>query len=189
MKGGKGGSSTPSYKEVVASRGKKPLETVREVGVAREQSTEKGTGEPIEKGQYSTNGIEGEDKIQGTKDKKSKGRCKPKTDTTPKVILNNSELQAHREHMGTYAIICKFMRLSPTEKELQSWIKCHWKPKRSIDLHLGSKGFFTVVFTNIEDNDRVFEGGPYFYATAGLYMRPWTIKFVPEKESFTSMPV
>jgi len=84
------------------------------------------------------------------------------------------------EHMGNYAIICKFMGLFPTEKALQTWIKYHWKPKGGIDLYLGSKGFFTVVFSNIEDKDRIFEGGPYFYATTSLYMRPWMINFVPE---------
>ena len=86
-------------------------------------------------------------------DKNQKGPCKPKAEITPRVVLNNPELQAHREHMQTYAIICKFMGLWPTEKALQTWIKYHWKPKGSIDLHLGSKGFFTVVFINIEDKD------------------------------------
>jgi len=33
---------------------------------------------------------------------------------------------------------------------------------------------------NIEDKDRVFEGGPYFYAATGLYMQPWMMNFVPE---------
>lgn len=81
--------------------------------------------------------------------------------------------------MKTYAIICKFMGLWSTEKALKTWIKYHRKPKGSIELHLGSKGFFTMVFTSIEDKDRVFEGGPYFYAATGLYMRPWKMNFVP----------
>ena len=46
-----------------------------------------------------------------------------------------------------------------------------------------------MVFTNLEDKDRVFEGGPYFYAAAGLYMRPWAMNFVLEQEKFTSAPV
>eukprot|EP00253_Pinus_taeda_P034636 PITA_34636 len=154
MKGGRGGGSTPSYKEAVASRGKKPLENARGTGVEGKRITEEETKEPIDKDQY------------GIKDK-----------------------EAHREHMGTYPIICKFMGLWPTEKALQSWIKYHWEPKGSIDLHLGSKVFFTVVFTNIEDKDKIFEGGPYFYVAAGLYMRPWMMNFVPEKETFTSVPV
>lgn len=56
-------------------------------------------------------------------------------------------------------------------------------------MHLGAKGFFTVVFTNLEDKDRIFDGGPYFMASAGLYMRPWKANFTPEKESFTQVPV
>jgi len=27
-----------------------------------------------------------------------------------------------------------------------------------------------VAFTNIEEKERVFEGGPYFYVVVGLYM-------------------
>eukprot|EP00253_Pinus_taeda_P013643 PITA_13643 len=152
--GGQGGGSTPSYKEALASRGKKPLEDVREIGVEGKKSTEVGTEEPTEKDQNCT-----------------------------------KYKEAYREHMGTYAIICKFMGLWPTEKALQSWIRYHWKPKGSIDLHLGSKGFFMVVFTNIEDKDKIFEGGPYFYVVVGLYMRPWVMNFVLEKKTFTLVPV
>ena len=128
----------------------------------------------------STKENEEEDKKQGEKNKAQKGPCKPKAEVTPRVVLNDPALEAHRDHMRTYAIICKFMGLWPTEKALQAWIKYHWKPKGSIDLHLGSKGFFIVVFTNIKDKDRVFEGEPYFYATAGIDMRPWVMNFVPE---------
>lgn len=46
-----------------------------------------------------------------------------------------------------------------------------------------------MVFSNIEDKDRIFEGGPYFYAASSLYMRPWMMNFVPEWETFTSVPV
>ena len=35
----------------------------------------------------------------------------------------------------------------------------------------------------------MFEGEPYFYAAAGLYMRPWMMNFVPERETFTSVLV
>lgn len=69
--------------------------------------------------------------------KAQKGPCKPKAEVTPRVVLNDPALQAHRDHMRTYAIICKFMAVWPIEKALQSWIKYNWKPKGSIDLHLG----------------------------------------------------
>eukprot|EP00253_Pinus_taeda_P024856 PITA_24856 len=40
----------------------------------------------------------------------------------------------------------------------------------------------------MENRDRIF-GGPYFFAVVGLYMRPWTMNFVPEQETFTLVPV
>lgn len=57
-----------------------------------------------------------------------------------------------------------------TEKALEKWIRNCWKPKGEINLHPRSKGFFTMVFTNLEDKDRVFKGGPYFFAATCLYM-------------------
>ena len=54
---------------------------------------------------------EEEDKEQGTKDKAQKGPFKTKAEITPRVFLNDLALQAHKDHMLTYAIICKFMGL------------------------------------------------------------------------------
>jgi hypothetical protein len=58
-----------------------------------------------------------------------------------------------------------------------------------VELHLDSKGFFTTIFLNLEDRDRVFEGGPYFHASSGLYMQPWKENFSREKERFKKVPV
>lgn len=54
---------------------------------------------------------------------------------------------------------------------------------------MGSKGFFTTVFMNFEDRNKIFEGGSYFHASAGLYMRPWKENFSPEKDTFKSISV
>ena len=101
----RGGSSTPFYKEVVANKGKKPLESGRgntkEGGKNKEEETEN-----IKlKENDGIKDKEDNDKKQGTKDKKQKGPCKPKAEITPRVILNDPALQVHREHMQTYAII------------------------------------------------------------------------------------
>lgn len=71
------------------------------------------------------------------------------------------------------------------ERALHMWIRSHWTPKGETHLHLGSKGFFIVVFMSLEDKDKVFEGDPYLYATTGLYMRPWKMNFVLERATFT----
>eukprot|EP00253_Pinus_taeda_P026030 PITA_26030 len=157
MDGCIGGSSTPSYREVVVNKSKASPDPSRGNTMEGGKSGEKEIENNKEKEKDGTKDKEENDKKQGTKDRKQQGPCKPKVEVTP--------------------------------RDLQTWIRYHWKPKGSIDLHLGSKGFFTVVFANIEDKGRVFERGPYFYVAAGLYMRPWMMNFVPERETFTSIPV
>jgi hypothetical protein len=67
---------------------------------------------------------------------------------------------------------------------LIKWIQYWWKPRGHYDLPLGSKGFFTIILHNSKDRNRIFDGGPYFYNSASLFLRFWTKKFSPEKEDF-----
>ena len=73
--------------------------------------------------------------------------------------------------MRERAIICKFMSIWSSERALKGWIQAKWNPKGAIELQLGSKGFFTIIFSLLEDKDKFFEGGPYFFNSVGLYMR------------------
>lgn len=125
MEARRGGSSTPSYKDVVTSRGKKPLENDSSTEEERRGIPNEKIGGTRTKKKKDAKDKEEEDKIQEAKDKKQKGPCKPKAEISPKVVLNDLALRAHRDHMRTYAIICKFMGLWPTEKALQTWIKYH----------------------------------------------------------------
>jgi hypothetical protein len=79
----------------------------------------------------------------------------------------------------------KFLGLWPSERDLVKWIHHWWRPKGHYDLQLGSKGFFTIIFHNIEDRNRIFDGGPYFFNSARLFLRFWTEKFSLEKEDFS----
>lgn len=81
------------------------------------------------------------------------------------------------------------MGIWPTEGALNLWIQNKWTPKGEIKLQLGSKGFFIVIFDLLEDRYRIFEGGPYFYNSVGLYMRFWKDNFTLEKENFMRVPV
>lgn len=54
---------------------------------------------------------------------------------------------------------------------------------------MGSKVFFTIIFNNIEDQENIFQGGPYFINSAGLFMKPWVPRFDPKKEYFSYLPV
>ena len=86
--------------------------------------------------------------------------------------------------MKERALIGKFVGIWPSEKTLTWWINTTWKPQGHYDLQLGAKGFFIVIFFN-EDRTRIFESGPYFFNSAGLFLRPWKERFNPDKENLT----
>ena len=60
------------------------------------------------------------------------------------------------------ALIGKFVGVWAREKDLVCWIQSTWSPKGNYDLQLGAKGFFTIIFFNQEDPDRILEGGHIF---------------------------
>eukprot|EP00253_Pinus_taeda_P032209 PITA_32209 len=128
----------------MASKGKKPVEEDRDPPAEKQRIREKEREESESKENSNNKESKEVDKEQGTKDKTQRGPCKPKTTITPRIVLNDPALQAHRDHMYTYAIIYE---------------------------------------------DKVFEGGPYFYAVAGMYMKHWIVNFVLERETFTSVSI
>lgn len=90
--------------------------------------------------------------------------------------------------MKYHAMICKFFGVWLSEKDLTRWIQQKWQPLGHIELKLGAKGFFIVIFSNLQDKERVFENGPYFYY-AGLFMRYWEECYNPDKEKILAAPV
>lgn len=52
------------------------------------------------------------------------------------------------------------MGIWPSKKALVWWINTHWEPKGHLDLKLGLKGLFTMIITNLEDKNCIFEIGP-----------------------------
>ncbi len=75
------------------------------------------------------------------------------------------------------------------KKELECWIQHNWKPKGVVDLGLGPKGVFTLIFSHLEDKGRIFEGRSYFLNNVGLYIRHWEACFNPHKEKFIEAPI
>jgi len=62
--------------------------------------------------------------------------------------------------MKDNVLICKFIEVWPTKKDLTKWIQQKWQPQGHIELKLGSRGFFTIIFSNLQDKEKVFENGP-----------------------------
>ena len=87
--------------------------------------------------------------------------------------------------MKERALIGKFVWIWPIEKTLVWWINTSWKPQGHYNLQLGAKVFFTIIFFTEEDRMQIFENGPYFYNSAGLFLKPWKERFDPDKENLT----
>jgi hypothetical protein len=117
------------------------------------------------------------------------GKCIPQAPHAPKYIVNSPRIEEQKQYMRDHALIGKFLGLWPSERDLIKWIQYWWKPKGHYELQLGSKGFFTIILHNLEDRNRIFDGGPYFFNSAGLFLRFWTERFSPEKEDFAHAPV
>jgi len=117
------------------------------------------------------------------------GRCLPRAQKKPRYVIPNNKLEDYRCYMRDHALICKFVGFWPSERDLARWIQQRWKPKGHIDLKLGAKGFFTVIFSNLEDKERTFEEGPYFMNNAGLFMRHWEDRYNPDNEKMLAAPI
>jgi hypothetical protein len=91
--------------------------------------------------------------------------------------------------MKEYALVGKFIGIWSMEKSLPDLIAAKRKSRSHFDLQLGSKGFFTIIFSLLEDRDRILEGDPYFFNSTRLYLRSWIEIFNPDKEDFTWAPV
>jgi hypothetical protein len=113
------------------------------------------------------------------------GKCIPQASITLKYIINSPRIEDQKQYMRDFALIGKFLGLWPSEKDLVKCIQHWWKPKGHYDLQLGSKGFFNIICHNLENINRIFEGGSYFYNSAGIFLCFWMERFNPKKEDFT----
>jgi hypothetical protein len=185
MSAGEGGQP-PSYRNITANeKGDtrtirptfEPPQTIREQLLAREQGlkadmeTDASTSQPKQQRRWEP------------------GKCIPQTEKASYYLISSDRVGEHMQFMREHALIGKFLGLWPTERDLNKWIKHWWNPKGEYELQLSSKGFFTIILYNLEDKDRIFENGPYFYNSAGLFLRFWSERFSPDKEDFTMAPV
>ena len=91
-----------------------------------------------------------DDKDSGTVGgRRAPGTYHPKSQEILSLSINSDGLEAHIQYMKDHALIAKFVGFWPMEKDLIWWINHHWKPKGGYELHLGAKGFFTVVFYSL----------------------------------------
>jgi len=110
-----------------------------------------------------------------------------KLDTIPSLEVKNSQVKKLFSQLQTHAIICRFNGYWPRSFDLHEWVYTNWTVK--CQLLLCSKGFFVVQFELLEDYQKVFEQGPWFWGRAGLFITPWFPDFDANTMVVTKMPV
>jgi len=114
----------------------------------------------------------------------SKGKCLLCAAEKSRFVIPMNKLERYRSYMKDHALICNFINVWLLEKDLTRWMKQKWQPRGHIELKLGARGFFMVIFSNLQDKERVFENGPYFHNNVALFMRYWEECYNPDKEKF-----
>eukprot|EP00253_Pinus_taeda_P006720 PITA_06720 len=101
----------------------------------------------------------------------------------------NIEKEAHQKASSSQPKATSATCILKAAERIKGWIASKWKPKGQVTLQLGPKGFFTTIFHCMEDKAWIFEGGPYFFNSSGLYLTEWKPRFNPDKEDFSWAPV
>lgn len=76
------------------------------------------------------------------------------------------------------------MGIFPKELGILRGIQLKWEEIALTYLFLREKGFFTVIFKDLEDRRNNLENGPYFKNSVGLFMRHWEPWYNLVKEQF-----
>jgi hypothetical protein len=72
--------------------------------------------------------------------------------------------------MRKHALIDKFLGLWPSKRDIMRWIKDWLNPKGDYEMQHSSKGIFTIILYNLEDKDRIFDNGPYFFNSTNIFL-------------------
>ena len=92
------------------------------------------------------------------------------------------DLVEYASYWSRHALIYKFLGFRIPFSTLEAWIQRSWHIEGDMDIILVANSYFMVIFLNIADRNRVFEGGPYFYNQVGLFIKPWHVGFNSAEE-------
>lgn len=72
---------------------------------------------------------------------------------------------------------------------LESWARQTWNLEGEMEVMLAANNYFTVALNCLADQNKAFEGGPYFYNQVGLFIKPWRVGFNLAEELPSRVPV
>ena len=98
----------------------------------------------------------------GPNTKKING-CLPRAQDRPVLVIPPNLVEEDVSYWSRHALICKFLGIRIPLSTLEAWIQHSWQIEGDMDIMLATNSYFMVIFSNMVDRNRVFEGAPYFY--------------------------
>ena len=89
--------------------------------------------------------------------KKTNG-CLERSDDRPVLVIQPEQISKDVEYWGKHALIYKFLGLPLSLPVLESWAHRNWNPEGDMEILLAANNYFMVIFSNMTDRNKVFEG-------------------------------
>ncbi|XP_057862719.1 uncharacterized protein LOC131071037 [Cryptomeria japonica] len=115
--------------------------------------------------------------------------CLERSEDRPILIIQPEQVSEDVDYWCNHALICKFLGLHLSLPVLESWARRVWNPEGDMEIILAANNYFLVIFLNLMDRNRAFEGGPYFFNQVGLFIKPWHMGFNSAEEIPSQVPV
>ncbi|XP_059076363.1 uncharacterized protein LOC131875739 [Cryptomeria japonica] len=115
--------------------------------------------------------------------------CLERSEDRPILIIQPEQVSEDVDYWCNHALICKFLGLRLSLPVLESWARRVWNPEGDMEIILAANNYFLVIFSNLMDRNRAFEGGPYFFNQVGLFIKPWHMGFNSAEEIPSRVPV
>lgn len=110
-----------------------------------------------------------------------------KLEEVPSVEISYPDLADDSQNFAERAIICRFNGIWPRSQDLHDWIKENWTDRCKV--YFCAKGYFIVLFDDLEHCYNALDEGPWFMGSAGLFLTPWFPDFDPASAIITKAPV
>lgn len=115
--------------------------------------------------------------------------CFPRSQDRPVLVIPPEAIMEDVDYLASHALICKFLGIRISLAALEAWIRRSWQVEGDMDIMLAGNSYFLVNFSCMSDRNRVFEGGPYFYNSVGLFVKPWHPGFNSAEDLPSRVPV
>jgi len=114
-----------------------------------------------------------------------------KLDEIPEISLPPEAPIQVALSLADRGLIGQFTGLWPSPKTTEQWVSRNWAPliKEKVTSYFLGKGYFLFEFSSKEDKDLIFQNGPYFMCSQGLYLNKWTPDFDPAVDVPKAFPV